>query len=257
MAEKSLQTESVCFSYGQTKALHNVSVTVPAGHFVALLGANGAGKTTLFSIITGLYAAGSGSVSIAGFDLQANTLPALAKIGVVFQRTTLDLDLTVMQNLMYACALHGINKKAARSRIEEGLQVHGLDGLLKRKAGSLSGGQRRRVELCRALLHRPSLLLLDEPTVGLDLSSRSSFVEHVKSLCHTRQTGVLWATHLLDEISNTDDLYILNRGELVSSGVVGELLQSAGVSDIAALFNAVTGDHSKGSSGAALQEPAS
>ncbi len=240
LSDHALEVESVSFNYGQTKALSEVSLSVPAGHFVALLGANGAGKTTLFSIVTGLYAARSGRVGISGFDMRSNTLNALAKMGVVFQRTTLDLDLTVMQNLTYACSLHGIKKSEARNRIAEGVGIHGLEGLERRKAGSLSGGQRRRVELCRALLHRPSLLLLDEPTVGLDLGSRSSFVAHVKSLCTTQQTGVLWATHLLDEISDDNDLYILDKGQIVSSGVVGELLHHTKVPDIAGLFHSVT-----------------
>ena len=240
MSELALRVDSVAFSYGQTRALENVSLDVPAGHFVALLGANGAGKTTLFSIVTGLYAASSGKVSIAGFDLLTQSLPALAKMGVVFQKTTLDLDLTVMQNLTYACSLHGIRKGDAKKRIAAGVTTHGLEGLEKRKAGSLSGGQRRRVELCRALLHKPSLLLLDEPTVGLDLASRSSFVTHVKTLCKTQNTGVLWATHLLDEVSDQDDLYILDRGKIVCNGVVGEMLSETAAPDVATLFHQVT-----------------
>ena len=151
-----LSVNALEFSYGRHPALKQASIEVPTGKFVALIGANGAGKTTLFSIITGLYAADQGSICVMGHDLRTNTLKALASIGVVFQRTTLDMDLTVNQNLNYAAALQGIERRDARQRIAEGLQRHGLSGLGDRKVASLSGGQRRRVELTRALLHSPA-----------------------------------------------------------------------------------------------------
>ncbi len=225
------------FSYGHHAALKRVSILVPAGKFVALIGANGAGKTTFFSIVTGLYAAHQGSVSVMGYDLRSNTLKALACLGVVFQRTTLDMDLTVNQNLHYSAALQGIDHKDAKQRIADGMQLHGLSGLGGRKVTSLSGGQRRRVELTRALLHNPNLLLLDEPTVGLDLQSRAEFVAHVKSLCKLQGTGVLWATHLMDEVASNDSVFIMDQGEVIAAGMLDELLQHHGVSDITELYN--------------------
>lgn len=235
-AALSLQTEGLSFNYGKNVALDDVSIAVPEGRFVALLGANGAGKTTLFSLITGLYSARSGQVKITGFDLRRQTLKALANIGVVFQRSTLDLDLSVKQNLHYAAALQGIKKQAAKSAISQAISRHGLDGLDKRKIHELSGGQRRRVELARALLHQPKLVLLDEPTVGLDMQSRVEFVAHVKNLCTEAGTGVLWATHLMDEVSDDNQVYILNKGRIVESGEVPALKQKHGAENVAQLF---------------------
>jgi len=240
MAEDlALDVDQISFSYGRTQALDKVSLQVPEGGFVALLGANGAGKSTLYSIITGLYSPKQGSVSVKGHELRSDTLNALANMGVVFQRPTVDMDLSVMQNLRYAADLQGIPGKEAKHRISAGIEQHGLTGFEKRKVGALSGGQRRRVELARALLHRPSLLLLDEPTVGLDLQSRSDFVAHVKSLCKDVGTGVLWATHLLDEVVTDDDVYILDKGQMIEHGTVVDLVQKHNVSDITAVFNSI------------------
>jgi ABC-2 type transport system ATP-binding protein len=232
-----LDATALEFSYGRQPALKQTSIQVPAGRFVALIGANGAGKTTFFSIVTGLYAAHQGTVTVMGHDLRSNTLSALACMGVVFQSSTLDMDLTINQNLHYSAALQGIDRKDAKQRIIEGLQQHGLSGLGARKIASLSGGQRRRVELTRALLHKPNLLLLDEPTVGLDLQSRTEFVAHVKSLCKAQGTGVLWATHLMDEVTTDDRVYIMDHGEVIASGELDALLQSHCVNDISELFN--------------------
>lgn len=237
---RALQVTDIEYKYKQLKALHKVSLTVNAGRFVALLGANGAGKTTLFSIITGLYRAHAGSVKVMDYSLESEPLKALAQMGVVFQKSTLDMDLTVVQNLKYAADLQGLTRAHAKDRIDSAITLHDMAAYTSRKVGALSGGQKRRVELARALLHNPTLLLLDEPTVGLDMASRTEFVAHVKSLCESQQTGVLWATHLLDEVSLEDDVYILDSGTLVTEGIAAELIEQNNAADINDLFHRLT-----------------
>jgi len=235
-----LKVSDVEYSFGQIKALDKVSLTVNTGRFAALLGANGAGKTTLFSIITGLYRAHSGTVTVMDHSLQSDSLKALAHMGVVFQKSTLDMDLTTIQNLRYAAALQGLKRKQTRQKIDAAIAQHDMADYCTRKVGALSGGQKRRVELARALLHSPSLVLLDEPTVGLDMQSRTEFVSHVKSLCESKQTGVLWATHLMDEVGLDDDVTILNSGKIVAQGGAANLINQHHADDISDLFRRLT-----------------
>ena len=180
---------------------------------MALLGPNGAGKTTLFSIVTRLYNNRSGSVAIFGHDLSRDPSPALAELGVVFQARTLDPDLTVRQNLAYHAALHGLSGRAVRTRIETLLARAGLADRIDEKVRVLSGGQARRVEIARALVHAPRLLLLDEPTVGLDLAARSAIVATVRALVLEDGISVLWATHIFEEIAPEDFVYVLHEGQ--------------------------------------------
>ncbi len=236
-----MSARNINFSFGAKTVLDNVQIEVPNGKFVALLGQNGAGKTTLFSIITGLYAAHGGEISIGGYDLRKDIQAALGSIGVVFQRPTLDRDLTVKQNLRYFCNLHGISRSDAYKRIETALESYGLAELHKRKVTQLSGGQQRRVELARATLHNPRFLLLDEPTVGLDHSNRLEFVSNVKALCKTLNVGVLWATHLMDEVEDADYVYILHHGKILFEGKSDDLLETHGKNSIAELYSHLTG----------------
>lgn len=243
MSGTALSVDKVTYSYKHIEALKGVSLDVAAGSFVALLGANGAGKTTLYSIITGLYRARSGTVNVQGHSLESETLNALAAIGVVFQKSTLDMDLTVLQNLSYAADLHGMPRKDARIKIDKAIELHNMQAYCNRKVTALSGGQKRRVELARALLHNPSLVLLDEPTVGLDSSSREDFVLHVKSLCQTQNTGVLWATHLMDEVDSTDSVYVLNKGSIIANGTAADLMIQYDQPNVTSLFNEINNTH--------------
>jgi ABC-2 type transport system ATP-binding protein len=229
-----LSVEGVSHAFGVRKALQDVSFTVPRGAFAVLLGLNGAGKTTLFSVITRLYRAQAGRVSVLGHALDAAPLRALAAIGVVFQAPTLDPELTVRQSLRYHAALHGLARPDADARGADDLARLGLAAAMERPVRALSGGERRRVELARALLHTPRLLLLDEPTAGLDPPGRRAILSHVRALCRERGLAALWATHLLDEVGDGDHLVVLHRGRVLRAEdvVAGE--------DVAAVFAALT-----------------
>jgi ABC-2 type transport system ATP-binding protein len=238
---EALIVRGVSQRFGQTLALDNVSLTVPVGEFVALLGLNGAGKSTLFSLVTRLYDNVTGEIRILGQDVRRRPTAALQHLGVVFQSRTLDTDLSLTQNLVYHAALHGIPRSEARGRAAEMLEIVGLGERADEKVRSLSGGRTRRVEIARALLHRPTCLLLDEATVGLDIGSRESVIALVRRLVSEQRLGVLWATHLIDEIAPTDQVVLLHKGRVLFGGRVPELLASAGRDTIRSAFKAMTG----------------
>ena len=236
-----LQIKNVSHKFGEFKALKNVSIRIDSGDFTVLLGLNGAGKTTLYSLITRLYNNNSGSIKIHNFDVREESSDALKNIGVVFQQPTLDLDLSVEENLHYHSSLHGLSFADAKERIEEEIRRIDLTEKLKNKVRSLSGGQRRRVEIARSLLHKPKLLLLDEPTVGLDIGSRQMILRHVKSLCKKGQLAVLWATHLIDEIDKGEKVVIIHKGEIVESGDVLKIVKKTKQKNIRDAFNKLVG----------------
>src|SRR6202034_3005907 len=177
-----LALDKVVKSYGTMRALDGVSLTASAGEFIALLGPNGAGKTTLFQLLSGLFVPDSGRIEIMGHDMRRNPVPALGLLGIVFQQPTLDLELSVTGNLLFHAGLHGIPRAIAKARIERELARLGLAERAHDKAAQLSGGNRPRVELARAMLHEPRVLLMDEPTVGLDPLSRSELLKLILSL---------------------------------------------------------------------------
>ena len=232
-----LEIDHVSHSFGGFQALSDVSLSVPRGGFTALLGVNGAGKTTLFSLITRLYDNTSGRISVAGHDLRRQPGAALARLGVVFQSRALDADLTVAQNLTYHAALHGIPRRQALIRASEVLAQVGLSDRLHARVSALSGGQSRRAEIARALIHRPEILLLDEPTVGLDVKSRAEVVALTRDLT-AQGVSALWATHILDEIRPQDGLVILHQGRVLADGIAGDI--AAG--DLTRRFLDLTGD---------------
>ncbi|MBS0122843.1 ABC transporter ATP-binding protein [Thetidibacter halocola] len=218
----SLSVQELSFSYGAKRALDAVSFEAAPGRFTALLGPNGAGKSTLFSLLTGLFVAPLGRIVVAGHDMASAPRAALAAMGVVFQQPTLDLDLSVRQNLRYFAALHGLSARVADARIDAALDRLDMRERAGEKARALNGGHRRRTELARALLHEPRVLLLDEPTVGLDAAARAAITVHVHDLAAGGLT-VLWATHLTDEVLPDDDLILLHRGKIEAAGRAGDL----------------------------------
>jgi ABC-2 type transport system ATP-binding protein len=235
-----LAIEGVSHCYGTRKALDNVSFTVAPGSFTALLGLNGAGKSTLFSIITRLFGMQAGRIGIFNHDIRREPGEALRCMGVVFQPRTLDLDLSVTQNLLYHAALHGISRREARMRSDEVLSRMGLADRPGSKVRDLSGGQMRRLEIARALLHGPRLLLLDEATVGLDVKARAEILGHVRGLVSEQGIGVLWATHLFDEIVPSDDLVILHQGRVLAEGKVAHVVAKARARDLHSAFVQLT-----------------
>jgi ABC-2 type transport system ATP-binding protein len=237
-----LEITGLSHRFGARLALDQVSLRVARGEFTALLGPNGAGKTTLFSIITRLYTNRSGQVSVFGHNLLAEPSAALAEIGVVFQTRTLDLDLTVRQNLAYHASLHGMGGVKARERIEYLLIRTGLSGRAKDKVRTLSGGQSRRIEIARSLIHAPRLLLLDEATVGLDLASRADIVRIVRGLVREEGLSVLWATHIFDEVDESDSVYVLHNGKIISQGSASDIADKSGSASLAEAFRALTED---------------
>ncbi len=241
-----LEVVGLSHSYGARKALDNVSFSVARGSFTVLLGLNGAGKSTLFSLVTRLFAARRGRISIFGFDVAREPREALRRLGVVFQARTLDLDLSVMQNLVYHAALHGIGPAEARRRGAAALERVGMSERASDKARDLSGGQMRRVEIARALVHGPRLLLLDEATVGLDIRARADILAHVRALARNEGLGVLWTTHLIDEAQTGDDVVILHEGRILVSGPIADVVARAGASDIGGAFAALAGVRAEG-----------
>jgi ABC-2 type transport system ATP-binding protein len=228
-------------SYGARKALDDVSFSVAPGSFTVLLGLNGAGKSTLFSLVTRLFAAREGEIEIFGANVMREPGAALRRLGVVFQARTLDLELSLTQNLVYHAALHGVGPFEARRLGLAALKRAGLADRANDKARALSGGQMRRVEIARALLHGPKLLLLDEPTVGLDIKARAELLAHVRGLVRDEGLGVLWTTHLIDEIADDDQVVILHQGKVLANGRAADIVASQGAADIGEAFSMIAG----------------
>lgn len=238
--EALLEVEAVHKRYGAREALKGVSLRVAPGEFVALLGPNGAGKSTLFQLLTGLFNADRGTVKVCGCDMRQGPVRALGRIGVVFQQMTLDLDLSVEANLRFHARLHGLGGAQATTRIADALRRVGLDERARDRVRNLSGGNRRKVELARALLHRPSVLLMDEATVGLDPASRQHLRDEVLEL-RAQGVAVLWATHLVDEAESADRVLVLHQGQLLAQGSPATLVDIAGTATLAEAFLHMTG----------------
>ena len=231
-----LEINSIKKYYGSFLALNNISLKLKAKELVVLLGPNGAGKSTLFSIITGLARADGGECFIYGNNIVDQNIRALKNLGVVFQQPTIDLELSVKENLLFHARLHGLRAANLKTIIENELHENGLEKKINKKVRTLSGGERRKVELIRSLLHNPKMLLMDEPTVGLDPGSRSELLRKILYLKNAKNLSVLWTTHLVDEAEKADKIIILNKGKIIAIGSSKEILGFAKENNLEAAF---------------------
>jgi ABC-2 type transport system ATP-binding protein len=236
MKKNILELNQIDFSYGKKQVLKNVSLSIKEGTFSVLLGLNGAGKSTLFSLVTRLLNLQKGEIFINSFSIKDYS-NALKDIGIVFQEPTLDLDLTVKQNLYYYGSLKGLGFKETILSIQDEIEKLELLDVMDTTVRNLNGGHRRRVEILRALINKPKLLLLDEATVGLDLKSRFDILAYVRDLVVTKNISVLWITHLFDEVTLEDDLSIIKAGEIIESGTVKEIVAKYEKDNLVDTFN--------------------
>ena len=234
-----LELCNISYQYGSKQVLEDVSFCIERGEFCVLLGANGAGKSTLFRLITRLLPLQKGEVVIDGHSLE-NYQKALRNIGIVFQEPTLDLDLTVRQNLHYYGALKGLSFSQSIHCIHSDLERLDLIQKLDTKVRNLNGGHKRRVELARAMIAGPTLLLLDEPSVGLDIQTRQSLLSYIKEKVQEKNLSVLWITHLFDEIQGEDKVILLDEAKLIENGTANALLSKHKQSNVADLFKHLT-----------------
>ena len=234
-----LELNQIDFSYGKKQVLKNVSLSIKEGTFSVLLGLNGAGKSTLFSLVTRLLNLQKGEIFINSFSIKDYS-NALKDIGIVFQEPTLDLDLTVKQNLYYYGSLKGLGFKETILSIQDEIEKLELLDVMDTTVRNLNGGHRRRVEILRALINKPKLLLLDEATVGLDLKSRFDILDYVKELVKTKNISVLWITHLFDEVNENDDISIIKDGEIIESGVAKDIVKKHNKENLVDTFSELT-----------------
>lgn len=222
--------------FGEVKAVDDISFSVKEGEFFAFLGVNGAGKSTTISILCGKAARTDGSVVIGGQDIDGHLDGVKRKLGVVFQESVLDLPLSVADNLRYRASLYGITGAAYQKRLDELTELFGLKELLKRPVGKLSGGQRRKTDIARALVHEPEILILDEPTTGLDPQTRKSVWEIIHRLRRERNMTVFLTTHYMEEAADADRVVIIDGGKILADATPLEL-KNTYAGDYITLYN--------------------
>lgn len=210
-------------SFGEIHAVNDLSFHVKRGELFAFLGVNGAGKSTTISIMCGTLAKDKGKVIIDELDIDHDMAKISRELGVVFQTSVLDNKLTVLENLVSRAALYGIYGKEAKARIEELSQMLEFSDLLKRTVGKLSGGQKRRIDVARALIHHPKILILDEPTTGLDPQTRQTLWHVIESLRKSENMTVFLTTHYMEESADADYVVILDSGKISAEGTPLEL----------------------------------
>lgn len=218
-----IEISHLCKSFGSVKAVQDLSFRVREGELFAFLGINGAGKSTTINIICGQLSRDGGSVIIDGTDLNKNVDKVKRELGVVFQNSVLDKALSVQENLESRAALYGITGRAFKKRLDELAELLDFKDLLKRSVGKLSGGQRRRIDIARALLHKPRILILDEPTTGLDPQTRNILWKVIGDLRKNENMTVFLTTHYMEEAADADYVVILDSGRIVAEGTPLEL----------------------------------
>ena len=209
--------------YKDVKAVDDISFSVEEGEFFAFLGVNGAGKSMTISVICGKIASDGGEVKIAGYDSARSPYEIGRRLGVVFQNSVLDYSLSVYDNLKFRAALYGVKGEAFKKRLGELSELFDLDPILKRSVGKLSGGQRRKCDIARALVHEPDILILDEPTTGLDPQTRKSVYETVHRLRREKKMTVLLTTHYMEEAADADRVVIIDGGKILANATPLEL----------------------------------
>lgn len=232
-----IQIEGLSKSFGNVRAVNDLSFCVREGELFAFLGVNGAGKSTTINIMCGQLAKDAGDVVIDGYHLDKENAKIKAQLGVVFQNSVLDKALSVKDNLMSRASLYGIVGEECKKRIEELSRLLEFEELLKRPVGKLSGGQRRRIDIARALLHRPRILILDEPTTGLDPQTRKLLWNVISQLRRDERMTVFLTTHYMEEAAEADYVVILDNGKIAAKGTPLEL-KNAYTGDFITLYNA-------------------
>ena len=233
-----IEISEVGHNFGQKRVLDQITLSIKKGTFCALLGPNGAGKSTLFSALTRLLIPAQGAIKIHGNDIHKNPRPALSNIGVVFQQQTMDLDLTVFQNLRYFGKLQGMSGRDLNQRIDQVLTLLNMAERSHEVVRTLNGGHRRRAEIARSLIHDPKVLLLDEATVGLDPETRKSITDDMHKIAQTEGKTILWATHLCDEVGDDDQLVILHNGKILRNDRAHEIANGGNLLNV---FLSLTG----------------
>ncbi|MZR14955.1 ATP-binding cassette domain-containing protein [Maritimibacter sp. DP07] len=228
-------------SYGAVKALDGVDLSLEESRFVGLLGPNGAGKSTLFQIIAGLFVPDAGEVSLFGLTHREDGPEIRRRMGVVFQARSVDLDMSIRANLRFHGRLFGLRGRALNARIDALAEQFGLAELVSRPVRTLSGGQQRKVEIARALINDPDLIIMDEPSAGLDTPSRRALVADIRKLAREQKVAVLWATHLVDEVEEADDVVMLVKGRVVAQGTPEALIAQSGADDLTDAYSSLTG----------------
>lgn len=235
--ENVIKIEGLCKSFGDIKAVDNLSFNVKEGELFAFLGINGAGKSTTISIICGQLQRNSGSVFINGENIDSSLTKIKNDLGVVFQNSVLDKSLSVYDNLKSRAALYGICGAKFKERLNELCEMLDFKDLLKREVKKLSGGQRRRIDVARALMHNPRILILDEPTTGLDPQTRKTLWNVIDKLRHERKMTVFLTTHYMEEAADADYVVIIDSGKISAEGTPLQL-KNAYTGDFITLYGA-------------------